>query len=1586
VCSSDLISEQQPLQPSTFNTSNVNEDAIFAADQEVADASATMATQPFSTCLQLENIEQAVFCVAPGEGSTPQYILMDEKFEEGAYPDVHPYGVGGFHPNTYKTKLHRREYYKQRLFNVDGRFARNIEYVFSSQYATELQQIQGNISLALHLKGGRQYHGQNITAGMLRNPQWVSSLVQREDAYKMLKTIRGSPAYWQSELYDVLAMLRAFGTPTWFLTLSVADYQWPEIIRAVGIQYGRIFTDDDVKKMSWEEKSMYLRSNPVTACRVFQHRVDSFLSKYLCSAGNPIGRIKQYVIKTEFQARGTPHIHCLFWIEDAPLVDVAPDAVVCQFIDETISGCIPEQLPAHYKGDVTENDIKQWQSHACSTMYCFKNQRSCRFGFPKPPSLHTIIARKPSSDDEDANTEKLKTAQNILQKVKDVIHLHEEDAKVNDSSRVMENITLQNILDECAISADDYMQSLSVCRTGTTVVLQRDVRDIHVNGHNPGIVAIWRANTDMQFVATAYGAVMYICSYMMKSERGMSELLQRVGQECRGRNLKEQLKVIGKTFLGNREVSAQEAVMRETSLPLMQKSVKVEFVSANPKEERISRPRFDLKTLHDDEEDVFATSIHDRYAARPDALVDMCLAKFAVNYTVVTGGGSTSDVTGGGTTSDTVNAASDTDDVRDIDDIGGVVESNTNDNLDATHTYRGRKKAETITLKNNLGKMRKRQKEAVLRTSTFNIQKNREKHFHAQLILFYPWRKEDELCGYVQCGDDTIKSYEVKYQDVKTVVDANATHFNRNVDDIDAAWSILLSNGPPESAWDGLAPSMEMENAATQSEAVQVLRSSEYFTDNTIGDGRALLGQMYVVEAKKVPMTTPEYNCNYLLLNAEQKAIVDFNREWCKKAVRAMRTGSAPPEAYRVHLGGPGGTGKSFVINLCHRDVLHLFQNCKLTPDNPLVLRTAPTGTAAFNISGITYHSALGFSSVTQGLSHEKRTVLRTRFSQLKLLIIDECSMIGLKRWEDIHLRLCDICGLDPTEEPFANICVLAVGDLYQLPPVHDKSVTTQKRTIQEISDFAPSLWDAFQYHELTMIMRQRDDDNFAHLLNSIRKGQIVEGSQEDILLKARTVHCDSGSADYPNDCLHVYAYNKPANIRNTDMLNTLDMEMYTICAVDASKDMQTNIASVCLPDNPMHTGKLHKVLKLRVGARVILTNNIDVTDGLTNGAMGCVQHIICNSTQDYRKKHVETILVKFDNVNVGVCALQKSKYKHISTDGVPIERYHATFFVKGRKSFEATRLQFPFFLAWGVTIYKVQGLTLDSGIVVDMDSVTTTYRYGEAYVAFSRVRKYEHLHIVNYNIKQIKTSPTVIAEEARLLNECKLQTIDSYECSSDQCKTMISISHQNVEGLLTHNASVQNHSTLLSADVICLSETHLQTCHTVAFQDFCGADVPIVARVDTCGRRGGVVICAKSWTQATEITLTNRNEETQIDMCAVEIHAPTHVIVLCIYRPPHVKKETLLACLAKTLEKLRGVPICIVGDFNEDLLGGDGHHICSFLAERGFTQIVQQSTTDAGTLIDHVYVDNIPVNSCTVHDCHYSYHDCVICEVVCPH
>ena len=94
--------------------------------------------------------------------------------------------------------------------------------------------------------------------------------------------------------YELLAMIRQLGTPTWFFTLSAADMKWPDIIQIIARQYGVSYSDEDVAALSFDEKSSWLRRNPVTAARHFQYRLNSFFQDVLKSKAKPLGEIVDY--------------------------------------------------------------------------------------------------------------------------------------------------------------------------------------------------------------------------------------------------------------------------------------------------------------------------------------------------------------------------------------------------------------------------------------------------------------------------------------------------------------------------------------------------------------------------------------------------------------------------------------------------------------------------------------------------------------------------------------------------------------------------------------------------------------------------------------------------------------------------------------------------------------------------------------------------------------------------------------------------------------------------------------------------------------------------------------------------------------------------------------------------------------------------------------------------------------------------------------------------------------------------------------------------------------------------------------------
>ena len=77
-------------------------------------------------------------------------------------------------------------------------------------------------------------------------------------------------------------------------------------------------SDEELEKMNWNEKTKLVQKDPVTCSRFFDHRVQQFIKIVLKSEFHPIGKVNDYFYRVEFQQRGSPHIHILIWVEDAP--------------------------------------------------------------------------------------------------------------------------------------------------------------------------------------------------------------------------------------------------------------------------------------------------------------------------------------------------------------------------------------------------------------------------------------------------------------------------------------------------------------------------------------------------------------------------------------------------------------------------------------------------------------------------------------------------------------------------------------------------------------------------------------------------------------------------------------------------------------------------------------------------------------------------------------------------------------------------------------------------------------------------------------------------------------------------------------------------------------------------------------------------------------------------------------------------------------------------------------------------------------------------------------------------------------------
>ena len=92
---------------------------------------------------------------------------------------------------------------------------------------------------------------------------------------------------------------------------------------------------------------------------------------------------------------------------------------------------------------------------------------------------------------------------------------------------------------------------------------------------------------------------------------------------------------------------------------------------------------------------------------------------------------------------------------------------------------------------------------------------------------------------------------------------------------------------------------------------------------------------------------------------------------------------------------------------------------------------------------------------------------------------------------------------------------------------------------------------------------------------------------------------------------MHVYAQNAHCDEWNICKLKLLPGKEFTNIATDSKKDDCTELANITVPTNPHQTGNLKKILTVKINARVMITTNINVTDGLTNGAMGTVTNVV---------------------------------------------------------------------------------------------------------------------------------------------------------------------------------------------------------------------------------------------------------------------------------------------------------------------------------------------------------------------------------------
>ena len=108
-----------------------------------------------------------------------------------------------------------------------------------------------------------------------------------------------------------------------------------------------------------------------------------------------------------------------------------------------------------------------------------------------------------------------------------------------------------------------------------------------------------------------------------------------------------------------------------------------------------------------------------------------------------------------------------------------------------------------------------------------------------------------------------------------------------------------------------------------------------------------------------------------------------------------------------------------------------------------------------------------------------------------------------------------------------------------------------------------------------------------------------------------------------------MYVENEPAMKRNEAVLNELPGEPYTTETNDKIPDNSKYplaLRQAAQNQKQTNTGSLEKLLKLRIGAKVMLTINIDIQDRLINGQTGNIRHI------EFAQGSIRKVYVKFSD------------------------------------------------------------------------------------------------------------------------------------------------------------------------------------------------------------------------------------------------------------------------------------------------------------------------------------------------------------------
>ena len=1132
---------------------------------------------------------------------------------------------------------------------------------------------------------------------------------------------------------------------------------------------------------------------------------------------------------------------------------------------------------------------------------------------------------------------------------------------------------LKLILDEAKIEGEtfeeknkNYEDALSYSfKKGYKVNVKRDIDEIYTNTYNPVWIQAWDANIDIQICLDFFAVITYITDYYMKDDSGLMKEMQEALDKDEGGDLKSKLNLVKNVFLTHRQVGESELYYKMfPSLHLVHSNIGTQFCPTGFKQ---NRSRFmkevdpaggynieKLEKIAGREGKLYLekSGYLEKYERLPVVLKDkLSYSQFMKRY-------------------DPARSMPESYSFED-----DLKENVTHQMIeDGDYIYCDPEEvAEFIKLPNHIPlgdtdnpegfTFMKRRRPRVIRIHKVKQITQPHEYYYSEMQLFLPFDKEDDLFP-----DDA---------------DACERKYNQNIEKIDFIRSKVMpfakkveaAREMAEAVVDDIAEDYDPENEVEKDKSA--LEGARPHPDYDVKNPEGMYNDPKEFIAKdsfrKIELDGDDELCRKIRsLDPEQRSAFDLIVQYARDSVKAKKGKNSFPVAPNLLVLGGAGTGKSHLIDVLSQYTEKTFRTPGDAPNQPYVLRLAFTGSAAKLIKGQTIHSVFkfAFNNEIRSAPQQSRDQMRSDLQNLRIIIIDEISLVQAEMLYQIHFRLST--EIFQNGLLFGGVAVVVLGDIMQIRPVKGTHVFGKIKNNQELrlEQSRHNLWHKFSVIVLKTNHRQGEDKGYADILNRLRVGTYA--AEDNELLKKRVRPYNDS---IPENALIVAGSNEDVNNYNTCRLNKIVGDLIQCKAVVFSESR-----GVFKPklnnDGSIIGTTLQYHIDLKKGCRVMLTTNLDLCDGLVNGSLGTVVGFEYN-----RARLVQHIMVKFDDNEDGVRRRKNfdslvSKYP--GENATPIEKMEYGFSQSKKQdvaSARATAVNFPLKLCYATTAHKIQGSTVKkpTSIVLHLHGYLVA---AMGYVMLSRIQCIDQLIIVRppktqpeFKIEDIKPYDSAMTELGRL------QELDITKQPKDYTMSVISL---NIRSLRKHFEDVKAHHSLVANNVICLQETWLEkgieNCHNFS--------LPNKSSTFASGGPGkGVAIFFSDQFQPIATIV-----EEHYTLAAVRSEK---MVIVNIYRSNDTQDHGLNARLVQLLdENIHQEAILVVGDLNFCERSNSSHTVRQALLGENFQSLLDPPFASHmdGRCLDQAYLrreETSNLNLCAhVGTCSYSDHDPVIVEV----